>query len=283
MRGADRTRAGECAGLLVVGIRPASDAATGGRRGGRGWRSARHDPAGDDRRVEQRGEPGTSGAPRPYEVGRVVVRRMYRGEHIIWAQACRVVHDDERGLLLWHPVGAGFALRRNPGGDRSPRDPVTVAAQPLTVETWRDHDVLILVPPDVPWSVWWFFRDGEFVHWYVNLERPSRRWERGPAAGIDSFDHALDVVAERDRSWWWKDADELAERIGLPGYWDAAAAAAIRADGERVVADLEAGQAPFDGRWCDFRPDPAWSLPELPADGWDTPPVWSASWSRRSR
>jgi hypothetical protein len=31
-----------------------------------------------------------------------------------------------------------------------------------------------------------------------------------------------------------------------------------------------AGQAPFDGRWTDFRADRRWTLPVLP-DGWDRP------------
>ncbi|GAA2596480.1 hypothetical protein GCM10010399_28800 [Dactylosporangium fulvum] len=39
----------------------------------------------------------------------------------------------------------------------------------------------------------------------------------------------------------------------------------IRAEGLRVVAALEAGRFPFDGSRCDFRPDPAWSRPQLPA------------------
>ena len=233
--------------------------------------------------------------PKRLETGSLVLRRMYRGEHVIWVQACRVVRDDSAGLLLWLPVGAGFAHRPNPAGERSPRVAAELADQPLRVETWREHDVLILVPPGAPHSVWWFFRDGEFAFWYVNLERPSVRWSREGSAGsdgsvadgitgsngitglngVDSFDHALDVVATRDGAWRWKDEDELAERIGLPGYWDADGAARIQLDGERVVAEIESGRAPFDGSWCDFRPDPSWIAAALPGAGWDTPPAWS--------
>jgi len=43
----------------------------------------------------------------------------------------------------------------------------------------------------------------------------------------------------------------------------------IRAEGERVIADIEAARFPFDGTWCDFRPDPAWPTPVLPSTGWD--------------
>jgi len=209
--------------------------------------------------------------------GGILLRRMYRGRWIIWVQACRVIAEDSRGLLLWLPAGAGFAHRPQPAGpgDRSPRRVDQLAALPVLVDTWRDHDVLILVPPDAPYSVWWFFTDGAFDFWYVNLERPSERWERDSLAGVDSFDHALDVVVAPDRSWRWKDEDELDERVGLPGYWTAEGAAAIRADGDGVVAAVEAGRFPFDGTWCDFRPDPDWPLPELPVAGWDTPPAWA--------
>jgi hypothetical protein len=209
--------------------------------------------------------------------GDLVLRRMFRGEHIIWVQACRVVADDDLGLLLWLPVGAGFANRPQPAqlGERSPRRIDQLGSLPVLVETWRDHDVLILVPPDQPHSVWWFFTAGAFSYWYVNLERPSARWERDGLVGIDSFDHALDLVVSPDRGWRWKDEDELAERIGLPGYWSAETAAAIRADGETVVEDVEAGRFPFDGTWCDFEPDPTWLAPVLPSVGWDTPPYWT--------
>ena len=214
---------------------------------------------------------------------------MYRGEYVIWAQACRVVTDDERGILLWHPVGAGFAHRPQPPhlDQRSPRRVDELASLPVVVETWRDHDVLILVPPGAPYSVWWFFTDGAFAFWYVNLERPSQRWRRNGVqgngvAGLDSFDHALDVLVEPDRTWRWKDEDELDERIGMPGYWDAAKAAEIRADGASVVREVEAGRFPFDGTWCDFQPDPSWPVPPLPPAGWDTPPAEPTHWLSRS-
>ncbi|HEX2774384.1 MAG TPA: DUF402 domain-containing protein, partial [Micromonosporaceae bacterium] len=82
--------------------------------------------------------------------------------------------------------------------------------------------------------------------------------------------HALDVWVEPDRTWRWKDEDEFAEKTGHPLYWTAEEAAAIRARGEALAARAEARQFPFDGTWCDFRPDPAWPVPQRPA-GWDRP------------
>jgi hypothetical protein len=222
---------------------------------------------------------GGSALPRSLEPGDLVLRRMYRGAHVIWVQACHVVSDDDRGLLLWLPAGAGFAHRPQPAelGERSPRRIDELGSLPVLVETWRDTSVLILVPPDEPYSVWWFFNGSQFTHWYVNLELPSQRWSRDGLVGVDSFDHALDILIDPDLRWRWKDEDELAERIDLPGYWSAEQAQEIRGDGDRVVEAVKAGAFPFDGTWCDFRPNPAWPLPELPATGWDTPPVWTPS------
>ncbi|HEV7721125.1 MAG TPA: hypothetical protein VGO60_07560, partial [Iamia sp.] len=42
-------------------------------------------------------------------------------------------------------------------------------------------------------------------------------------------------------------------------------AAAVRAEGERVIAEAERGDPPFDGSWLDWDPDPAWAIPALPA------------------
>jgi hypothetical protein len=38
----------------------------------------------------------------------------------------------------------------------------------------------------------------------------------------------------------------------------------VRQAGKDVIALVEAGAFPFDGSWCDFRPDPSW--PPLPQD-----------------
>lgn len=81
------------------------------------------------------------------------------------------------------------------------------------------------------------------------------------------MDHVLDVVIEPDLSWRWKDEEELAEAVGL-GLVTPRAADAIRAEGERVIAQLEARRSPFCDGWEHWRPNPAWPIPKLPV-GWD--------------
>ena len=171
----------------------------------------------------------------------------------------RVLFDDDRGLMMWTP-GGSLARRMVPITGAFPR---TLAAQDtvqwrMGTEPWRAPGLLTLIPPDAEHSVWWFFEpDGRFDCWYVNLEEPHARWEHG----VDTSDNALDIVARpgpEGNTWEWKDEDEFTERIGHPWYWDAATAAGIRAEGERVAVRIEAGDFPFDGSFCDFRPDPAW-------------------------
>jgi hypothetical protein len=40
-----------------------------------------------------------------------------------------------------------------------------------------------------------------------------------------------------------------------------------------MVPVIEAGRFPFDGTWCDYRPDPQWTIPGPVAAGWDRPRV----------
>jgi predicted RNA-binding protein associated with RNAse of E/G family len=121
-------------------------------------------------------------------------------------------------------------------------------------------------------SVWWLFApDGAFAAWYVNLEEPGVAWDDGVAAGVDLTDHDLDIWVWPDRSWEWKDDDELEERLGFPEHYWVSEPEAVWAAGRAMIPLIEAGEYPFDGTWCDFRPDPAWTVPDRLPDGWDRP------------
>ncbi|MGH3646376.1 MAG: DUF402 domain-containing protein [Micromonosporaceae bacterium] len=195
--------------------------------------------------------------------------RYWRHDHIREVRTSRVIVDDARGLLLWIPDGAPMMRAQTRDGDRPRRLADQLAAEwEIVPATWRGPGVLMFFPAGAAaYSVWWFFHaDGDFRGWYVNLEEPAIRWEHG----VDTVDHALDIWAEPGGAWRWKDEDEFAERTGHEWYWDAEQAAEIRGEGERVVKLIEAAEFPFDGSWCDFAPDPAWPLPQLPR-GWDRP------------
>jgi hypothetical protein len=101
----------------------------------------------------------------------------------------------------------------------------------------------------------------------VNLEDP---FQRTPI-GFDTVDHALDVLIELDHcSWQWKDEQEQTEAV-RDGLFSEEQADDFHTWGERALHRITSREPPFDRNWEDWRPDPAWPLPELPA-GWDADP-----------
>ncbi len=200
----------------------------------------------------------------------MVRRGLYPDGRVAALQCGRVVSDDDRGLLMW--VAAGSATVRRVALDGTPtrnlpRDVAMRMPTLLNPASWQPYGTLMLTRPGARHSVWWSFDpDGAFVGWYVNLETDAGRW----AGGIDHFDHALDLLIAPDGTWKWKDEGEFTELTGRPHFWDAAGAAAIRAEGERMAALAATRAFPFDGTWCDFRPDPGWVPSPLPWQ-WDQP------------
>jgi uncharacterized protein len=115
---------------------------------------------------------------------------------------------------------------------------------------------LVLLRPDAPWSIWHMYgENGSLDHWYVNFEH---MLGRGPAT-LDYVDHKLDLIVRPDGSVTWKDEDEL-EEAGRLGLVDPDA---VRRDAKRVL-----DERPWPTGWEEYRPDPAWPVPELPP-GWD--------------
>ena len=158
----------------------------------------------------------------------------------------------------WLVVGPGEPLPRV-----LPPDVFGRMAKQYVVEEWEPSPILLVTRPGMAHAVHhnWAQPDWQFQRWYVNLQEPVERREWG----FRMTDEFLDVVVQPDRSWCWKDEDELAEAVAV-GRVSAGRAERIRHEGERVVADIEAGRPPFDGTWRDWRPDPGWPIPMLPDD-----------------
>jgi protein associated with RNAse G/E len=206
--------------------------------------------------------------------GQVVLHRNTRRGRVAFARPVRVVSDGDLGLLLWMARGTPAMYEVAPDGSGARGRPFADWVD-LDYEMrhgqWQGPGILLFFPPDANHSVWWFFDDdGVFQNWYVNLEERAVRWDDGDVAGIDVVDQDLDIVVAPDRSWEWKDEDEFTERLAFPDHYWVADEQAVRAEGRRVVKQIEAGDFPFDGTWTDFVPDPAWTLPELP-NGWERP------------
>jgi hypothetical protein len=212
-----------------------------------------------------------------FEPGRLILHRNVRHGRLGWVRPARVVSDDDRGLLLWLARGSAVANEVAADGRGMRAMPFTewLSLDYKVAEgSWQGPGVLKLLPPDVHHSVWWFRDDaGVFTTWYVNLEEPGVRWDDGEVAGVDVVDQDLDLVVRRDLSWEWKDEGEFAERLAHPDDYWVTDEAAVRAEGWRVVKQIEAGEFPFDGTWCDFVPDASWTVPTALPEGWDRPAV----------
>jgi len=98
------------------------------------------------------------------------------------------------------------------------------------------------------------FADG----WYVNLEQPQVRTERG----FDYEDELLDVWVPFDGKPELLDEDELEEAVRR-GFISEQREAEIRAKAEQIVAE-----PPWPTGWEDWQPEAGWQVPDLPP-GWD--------------
>ena len=71
----------------------------------------------------------------------------------------------------------------------------------------------------------------------MNIQEPFRR----SSIGFDTQDLELDIVIDPDGSWRWKDDEHMEDWIER-GRWTREEVDEIRAEGERVTAELEAGR-----------------------------------------
>ncbi|MET3805694.1 hypothetical protein ABIB25_002698 [Nakamurella sp. UYEF19] len=196
--------------------------------------------------------PSRQGQP-PFTPGSVVDYRFLRSDgSVSGIHPMTVVADDGVTLLGWMPVGT--PIRRSvltDGRDIREADLEQRFRLPrkLIDGEWLGTSTLRLVD-DRWWSaVWWFFEGstGSFLGWYVNLEIPLGRDERG----VMRTDAVLDIWVDPDRTWSWKDEDEFESAIRA-GRFTPDQIVALRAEGLRVAALAESGVFPFDGTHADF-------------------------------
>jgi predicted RNA-binding protein associated with RNAse of E/G family len=101
--------------------------------------------------------------------------------------------------------------------------------------------------------------DNTFTGWYVNLERPVTVHDDG----LETMDLVLDLHIEPDGRWQWKDREHFDEAVRR-GVLDAELLPVLEADAGRVLAELDRAEGPFAPAWRTWRPDPQWTVPQLP-------------------
>jgi hypothetical protein len=207
--------------------------------------------------------------------GETVCLRHLQRDQLGLVLPVQVVHDRSDGVLLWAPTGATGWHLDMPDGRTMARTPLPEwsATRRIPVAYTLDQSILSWHPSGQDYSIRWYFRDdGTFHRWYANLEAPAIIWRDAGLAGLDTVDWDLDVKISADRSWEWKDEDEFVARLALPDAYWVDDEDRVRRAGKDVIELVEAGMFPFDGTWCDFRPDPAWPpIPSRLPAGWDRP------------
>ncbi|MBI3460176.1 DUF402 domain-containing protein [Candidatus Acetothermia bacterium] len=68
-----------------------------------------------------------------------------------------------------------------------------------------------------PWYEPYFSGEDRFRGWKVDLVTPLRRTGRG----FDFTDEVLDIIVRPDRSWYWKDEDQMARYLVTGVYTEA--------------------------------------------------------------
>ena len=200
-----------------------------------------------------------------------VVQEIWEGR--VWAARPVTVVRDEGGFAaLWFPRGTRWKAPTTPEGRPRAEDRGEWLAECALRGEWTfrdaewDVDTLKLFFEGAWHAVWvsWL-PSGEHWGWYVNLQRPFRRTE----LGFETMDMVLDLIVDPDRTWRWKDEDELETWVAR-GVCEPGLAGQLRAEGLAVARKAERDQPPFSWDWPKWRPDQAWGLPQLP-DGWAEP------------
>ena len=191
---------------------------------------------------------------------KILVRHIWRDR--VWEAAPVTVVQDEPERLV-------FYLRAGTPAIATKVDHDTGTLEGPFDYTWLGSDVLIICGVNDSHAVWamWKAGGGRFLGWYVNLQDKFRR----VADGIVTWDRSLDIQVTPDLQWNWKDEDHFA-RIQALGWITSDEAASIRAEGERVIERIDRCDRPFCESWPEWRPDPNWTIPDLP-ENWAVLPA----------
>ncbi|MEV4749098.1 DUF402 domain-containing protein [Streptosporangium sp. NPDC049248] len=208
-----------------------------------------------------------------FPTGTTAIRRDTYAGRVLTAMPHRVIHDTggEIALACWPGVQSlvpttwiDWLQTGNPASRDAALRAYAARQWELGRWTWRDTIWLSITTQGAFFSVNLYFNaeHHSLDRWYVNFQRPCQR----TTEGIDTFDLALDLVVEPDLSrWTWKDQGEYdqSRRMGIITDAEHRGVQAARAE---VVAMIESRHGVFGANWPEWRADPSWPVPILPAE-----------------
>jgi len=199
----------------------------------------------------------------------VLKRFLGRDKSVTWVVPITIVEDTPDRLTYYVASGTPILRPVHIGGAPIERRLSHREFRDLPWEIghgiWHTHSVLWTSTPGATSDIGMFFTEdfSEFRGWYVNLQAA---FQRTPV-GFDTTDHLLDIRVDANGTWTWKDQEEFAEALEY-GRCTPEEAAAIRAEGERMIGKIERAEWPFQPIWDNWRPDAGWSIPSIPPN-WD--------------
>jgi hypothetical protein len=203
------------------------------------------------------------------------LRYITTDERIEMCWPCRVVADDAGLLALF--IAAGSPYKAGPKRSAAAKRAAPLHDVPPHEYVWR-NDTLRLMLPGRRHSVSLFWARApeprRLLKYFVNMEEPFRR----TAVGFDTQDHTLDIEITPELDWRWRDEEELANHV-TQGFYTAALASAVRAEGEQVIAAILRNEHPCLRNWREWTPPPEWRVPDF-VEGWSTAP--RTTWDLRA-
>ena len=197
----------------------------------------------------------------------IVIRGIFN-DHVCHAQSVIVVQDTPEEIALALLPGAECVdLEGYLKGKKNGKRRWDFKDKPFKLEKyiWHTNRLLLLIEPKKYYSTIYFWQDdsNEFLCYYINFQSPFQRSH----SGFDTLDLELDIIINPDYSWKIKDLDDYQKGIEcgtILHEWTQE----IEVAKDEVFDRIANRHYPLNNSWSNWKPDPNWSAPKLPAN-WD--------------
>jgi hypothetical protein len=190
----------------------------------------------------------------------ILYREIDEHGQIIDVKPVAVIEDSAAQIVLWLPLHTPTMKPEllNPTAEGPRRWDL---GWHLVEAIWRSEILIVIKPRQRRATLVRWTKDRAFCGWYINTQSALKR----TYLGFDMRDYQLDILVDTDRSWRWKDEDELELAIHL-GRMTPAQGAAVEREGQRAIAELENNAGPCADGWENWQPSGDLKRPQLRPD-----------------